>query len=174
MEDIMRKLVGIFIAISMLVFAGCETAYYSVTVTNSSSKKVSFSYDGSADSLDPGNSKNYQVEAYTQMPVDISVSAGTLSVAMVHKRNEYIFEDIAPIKLSVANTMPFPVIIKADNYIDADGTGKTELLIPEKAEEKEAKIYTSRPKFTISADYPLSSVKIEWEMKDDTIFVTIK
>jgi hypothetical protein len=160
--------------LAVLLLAACETEYYSVTITNNSSKQVSYSYDGGKDSLDSGKSKNYQVKAYTQMPADISVSSGTLTVSMARKQDRYIFEDIAPIKLSVANTMPFLVTIKADNYIDADGKGKTELSIPGEAEETGARIYTSQPKFTISADYPLGSVKIGWEMKDDTIFVTIK
>jgi hypothetical protein len=172
----MKKLAGIIFAVSMLAFAGCETRYYSVTITNNSSKQVAYFYNGGTDILDPCPgvvSKNYQVKAYTQMPADISVvSSDILSVAIVQNRDDYIFEDIAPIDLNVVNTMPFPITIEAGNYIN-DGEGKTKLSVPAKS-EKTGAIYTPRPKFTVSAEYPVNFVKIEWEMKGNTISVTIE
>jgi hypothetical protein len=82
-----------------------------------------------------------------------------------------VFNAFRPLP-NIANMAPFPVTIKAGNYIDADG--QTELLIPAGSPVKKAKIYTSRPKFTISADYPVSSLKVEWEMGDNTINAIIK
>jgi hypothetical protein len=165
-------LVG-FAVIFMLVFAGCETTYYSVTITNNSSKAVSYFYNGGTDTMSTGDSKTYQVKAYTQRPSNIAVvPSGTLTVKMVHEGEGYIFTDIDPINLSVANALPFDVTIRAGNYIYADETGKTELLVPE-GEKKPAKIYTSRPQFTISADYPVSAVKVVWKITGNTISVTI-
>jgi hypothetical protein len=159
-----------------LVFMGCgDPVLYNISIVNNSSKTVSYRYDGNSDTLASGDSRDYQVKAYTQEPSDISIiPAGTLTIKMSRKGEAYIFENIEPINLNVANTMPFPVTIKADYYIDADGAGKTELLIPEKSEKTEAKIYTSRPRFAISADYPVNSVKVEWEMKDNAINAIVK
>jgi uncharacterized protein YkuJ len=173
----MRRYFSFLLIVALLGFIGCEITYYPITITNNSSKTVSYFYNGSTDTLEPTKSKSYQVKAYTQMPVNFSVvSSETLTVTMVNEREEYIFKDIDPINLNVVNMMPFPVTIKAGNYIDADGTGSGEigLLIPENTENQNAKIYTTRPKFTITADYPINSIKIEWRMVDTTIYVIIK
>jgi hypothetical protein len=152
-----------FAVIFALIFAGCEITYYPVTVENRSSKLVGYFYNGGTDTLQSDASKNYQVKAYTQEPSNITVE-GTLTVKMVREEGNYIFEDITPINLNVTNYLPFLVTLRADNYIDADGAGKTELEIPENNSVDTAKIYTAKPKFTISADYPIGSTKAEWRM----------
>jgi hypothetical protein len=158
-----------------LIFAGCEITYYPVTVENKSSKPVGYFYNGGTDTLQTNESRNYQVRAYTQEPSNIAVvPPGTLTVKMVREGEQYIFENITSINLSVINTLPFPVTIRAGNYIAADGTGKTELEISGNSSVNTAKIYTSKPEFAISADYPVGLIKVEWEMKNGTIFVTIK
>jgi hypothetical protein len=179
MEDIMRRysiVALVVVLLAIMVFAGCgDPVLYEVSVLNDSSKTVSYRYNDNSDTLAPTDSKIYHVKAYTQKPSDISVvPPGTITITMDRRNETYIFEDITPFDLSVANTMPFPVTIKADNYIDADGTGKTELLIPEKAEETGAKIYTARPNFTITGDYPVYSVKVEWNIGNNIMYVTIK
>jgi hypothetical protein len=172
------SIVALLVVLSaIMVFTGCgDPILYEVSVLNNSSKSVSYRYNDSSDTLGPGDSKTYQVKAYTQKPSDISVvPSGTLTIEMLSRKGEaYIFENIEPMNLNVANTMPFPVTIKADDYIDADGAGNIELVVPEKTEKQGTKIYTSRPRFTITADYPVDSVKVEWEMRDNTISAIIK
>jgi hypothetical protein len=172
----MRRYLILGLLAALLVFTGCgDPVLYEVSILNSSSKTVSYKYNDNSDILNPGDSKTYHVKAYTQAPSDISiVPSGTLTIEISRKGEAYIFENIEPINLNVANTMAFPVVIKADYYIDADGAGKIELLVPKKSEKTEAKIYTSRPRFFITADYPVGSIKVEWEMKDNTINAIIK
>jgi hypothetical protein len=172
----MRRLAGLLSLV--FLFVGCgDPTYYAVSISNSSSKTVSYTYDHNSDTLDPGSFMDYQVKAYTPEPADINiVPPGTLSVRMNRKTGAlYVFEDVEPINLHVSNVLPFSVTLKAGDYIDADGTGEMRLAVPANSEVM-AVIYTSKPQFTITAEYPTSIVTVEWELdtENDTLYVIIK
>jgi hypothetical protein len=156
------------IALVCLALAACETKYYSVLITNNSSKDVSYSYNGASDTLVSGKSKGYEVEAYTQPPKDMSVT-GPMSVTMESKSEEYIFTNVPPVNLHVINTLPSNIIIKADSYIDDNGS--TELLIESLQEKTTANIYTENPRFTVLSGY---SAIIDWKIENNIIYVTIR
>jgi len=164
----MKKLILVF-SIACL-FISCETKYYSVSITNDSKKRtVSYTYNGSSDTLDPGDSKTYEVKAYTQTPTNIKVLNYALSVTMNQKGDTFTFVDVEPIIFNVVNSLPVEVTIKADNYIWDSKDGKIELSVPPQTEIPNEKrpeklfIYTEKPKFTITSDY---SVKYEWNITD--------
>jgi len=147
-------------------FSSCEVKYYTVLIKNESSKSVSYVYDGDSNTLSPGESKKYdEIKAYTQPPKDISVF-GTMSVKMTSAGDIFTFIDIDEITLNVTNLLPFNVKLKADNYIDA-GNGETEMEITTNAN---AKIYTTKPRFTAIPQ----QCAIEWKIKENTMDVTIK
>jgi hypothetical protein len=151
-----------------LAFVACETKYYSVLISNNSSKDVSYEYNGSSDTLDQGKSKTYQVKAYTQSPKNISVT-GTMSIRMEDSNGDYLFIDVTPIELHVANTLPADITIKSDNYID--DSGSIELTVESMKEKTTAKIYTKNPKFTVLSGYP---AVIDWNIQNDIMYVTIR
>lgn len=152
-----------------LSFWGCETKYYAVTITNESSKQVTYTYNDSIDTLESKKSKAYQVVAYTQPPRDISV-LGTMSVKMERFGVEYVFIDVTPLDLHVLNTLNVDIELEADKYIDT-GLESTSLTIAAKSETTTAKIYTTKPQFIIKSNY---SPIIEWSIDNAIMYVTIK
>jgi hypothetical protein len=76
-----------------LLFLSCGEKIYDVTIINNSSKTVSYVYDDEADVLEPGESKQYKVEAYTQPPRDISVN-GEMNIIMIVNGDVFTFVDI--------------------------------------------------------------------------------
>jgi hypothetical protein len=169
LEYFMKKV--LILASIVFALAGCEATHYSVLIKNNSSKTVSYVYNGSPDTLDPGKSKNYEVEAYIQPPANISVP-GALSVAMNRHGDTFTFVDADEIILKVVNTLSIAITIKADNYIWDKNNNSVELSIPENSKrEDDLVIYTSNPRFTSTSSYPVS---IDWNLSDNTIFVTIR
>jgi len=68
-----------------LLVAGCEVEYYTVLITNASSKTVSYIYNDSIDTLAPGASKNYyEVKPYTQPPVNYVDEDGNKSIKIIY------------------------------------------------------------------------------------------
>jgi hypothetical protein len=171
LEENMRTF-GIFSLFMVIVFSffSCEIQYYPVTVRNNSSKQVTYTYDDITDTLAVSDFREYQVKAHAQAPENISVP-GTMSVTLVPESSgeEYIFTDISPLDLYVLNTLDIDIILTADNYID--NNGETSLGVNAKSEITTAKIYTQNPKFTISSGYSPSFI---WEIKEETMYVTIK
>jgi len=164
----MNKLVFV-LGFTFLLFAGCETKYYTVLITNDSSRLVSYTYNDSGDNLVPSASKTYyDVKPYTSPPV---ISDETVRVRVKIEYNAvtgaYTFKDAESFNLIVDNQRSEPVTIKADNYID-DG-GSVECTILDSTIKDTAKIYTSNPKFT--SDSPII---INWSFSNNTVFVTIQ
>jgi hypothetical protein len=154
----------------ILMLTACEISYYSVLITNNSSKDITYKYNGALDTLAQGESKTYQVKAGTQAPHDIHVM-GAMSIQLESRSAgaEYVFTDITALGLHVLNTLGIEVILIADNYIDNDG--ENSLIIPAKSENKTAKIYTKSPRFAISSNY---SPNVEWNIDNNIMYVTIK
>jgi len=162
----MKKLLVVF-GVVFLLSAGCDEKNYTIIIKNDSSKTVTFTYDGTRESLDPFASKTYEVKAYAQQqPVDISVP-GAVSVKMDRKEDTFTFVDVKPFTLTVENKLTNDdVKIKAENYIE-DDDGSTEITIKANS-SKTAKIYTSEPKFTT-----LTPASIDWKFSNNTVSVTI-
>jgi len=165
---------NIFLVASIvLILISCgDTKYYPVSITNASlTKDVSYTYNGVSDTLAVSKSKTYEVEAYTQPPKDIADPNGIAS--LIIKTNsmtgDYTFYDAIPLDLNVVNRLPITVKIKADNYIDDNGS--TEFTIGENTEKTTAKIYTSNPKFTSLVEYPII---IDWNTSGNTVYVIIR
>ena len=162
----MRKL--LFAVGVMFLFLGCEVNSYSVVITNDSSKTVSYTYDGHFETLAPSESKTYEVEAYTQAPKSIADQNGIMSIVIDRNGDNFSFIDATPFNLSVINMLPINITIKADNFIDSNGS--MELLI-ENGDEATALIYTNKPNFTAISNYP---VIFEWNIKNNEISVIIR
>jgi hypothetical protein len=177
-----------FSLLILAVFAlgTCETRYYSITLRNNSSKQVTYTFDDITDTLAPIASKDYQVKAYTQPPKDLSVS-GAMSVKVDKERQteEYVFKDIPPTTITILNTLPVPVRVKAGKYIE-DIAGNPFIECQEYntstgASETTGKIFTNNPVFqsvpkyegqTDYSDYP---VIFDWKITvDGKIAVTIR
>jgi hypothetical protein len=84
---------------------GCEAQYYSVSITNESLKAVSYIFDGHSDTLNPSESKAYEVLAYTQPPENIVDQNGVASIKL--NRNgmtgDFSFINFIPFNLNVIN-----------------------------------------------------------------------
>jgi hypothetical protein len=147
----MKKL---FITLSIvLILIGCGETRYNVSITNDSSKIVSYVYDGNSDTINVSETKNYEVKAYTQSPKNIIDGNGIASLKMDQKGDSFTFIDAIPFDLKVINELPVDITIKADNYIDNNGL--MELTIVSNTENTGAKIYTKTPKFTSTSSYKL-------------------
>jgi len=165
----MKKLVFV-LGVTFLLFAGCGTKYYTVLITNKSEEKtVSYTYNGSSDTLAPNEERPYEVEAYTRRPENIKDEYGITSIDMERDGDHFTFKNATPIIFYVVNTLPVDVTIKADNYIWDKNNNSSELLASAKEERTdELFIYTENPKFTTTSEYP---VKFEWDIiyeKDDS------
>jgi hypothetical protein len=156
----MKKL--FFLASIVFLFVACETKYYTVLITNDSSKTVSYTYNDSNDTLASKTSKTYEVKAYTQSPQNINVLDGALSIKLNQKGDTFTFVDVDPIIFNVTNSLPFDIKIKADNYIWDDDNNSTELSIQANKERKDNLfIYTAKPKFTTTSNY---KVVYDWDI----------
>jgi len=164
----MRKLILTLSVI--LLFSGCEGKYYIVSITNDSSKIVSYTYNEYSDTLDISDSKTYEVKAHTKPPSKVLDQYEISSVNFkIDIAGDYTFYDTTPFNLSITNTLPVDVKIKAGNFINDNDS--YEIVISANSEKTTAKIYTSKPKFESLIDYP---IHIEWSISEDTIYVVVR
>jgi len=167
----MKKLF-LIIAVIPLLFSCGESKTYSVSITNDSSKIVSYTYNNKDETLDVGDYKIYEVEAYTQPPKDIKDGSGIASIEITKRnylKDEYFFILATGLALSVRNYSSADVSIKADNFID-NGAGGTVLTI-DAGETETATIYTRNPKFTSTSSFPIN---IEWVIDENKMYVSIR
>jgi len=83
-------LFAIFICV---LIAGCDTAKYTVVISNKSTKTVSYVYNGSADTLAANAAKTYAVKAYTQPP---QISTEDIEIKYNSTTGDYTFIDKNP------------------------------------------------------------------------------
>ena len=158
----MKKL--FFVPCIVCLLAACETKYYSVLITNDTSKTVSFTYNDTQDTLTGNTSKTYEVKAYTPPPQNINVPKGALSVEMNQQGDSFTFVNVVPIELNIVNTLPIDVTIKAQNYIWDEISASIEVsILAQKERIDKLFIYTSKPNFTLSSAYP---VVFKWSITD--------
>jgi len=182
-----------FFVLLIAVFLGsCQGEFDDViyTITNDSSKAVSFLFNDIWETLNDGGSITYAINSQKGIfaPKDFTKGHHPRSLKLTRLNKGaagifYTFSDNAPLSLNVKNNLETPVTVKADNYISGSedtGVGAFNdelftLTIKENNCEK-ASIYTSSPYFTIEieASYePFQSPVIEWELKDAVIYVII-
>jgi len=154
------------------LFISCEAKNYSVLVTNNSKEKtVSYTYNGSSDILAPGESKTYEVEAYTRPPENIKDENGIASIEIERDGDNFVFKDATQMEMNILNTLPVNVErIKADNYISYNGSFLVSVP-PGGTILKELYIYTDKPNFSLEADSngiiePSYPVRFEWSITD--------
>jgi len=167
----MRKIVILTLSVALLLFS-CGEKHYSVSITNDSTKAVSYTYNGVSDTLAVSQTKTYEVDAYTQPPINVAEHPSGIASLVVKangRNGDYTFSDATPLDLKVINKLPVPITIKADNYIDNGGL--TELTIAADDKEETAKIYTKSPKFTSTTNYPII---VEWTVAGNEMPVIIR
>jgi hypothetical protein len=146
-----KKLIFV-ISIVLLLVAGCETKYYSVLITNDSSKTVSYTYNDVFDTLAPSASKTYEVKAYTQPPSKITDENGIASIEVKKRGDYFTFTDATPMEMNILNTLSVDVKrIKADNYISYNESSSIDVLKNDTISEN-LDIYTNKPNFSLEAD----------------------
>jgi hypothetical protein len=167
----MKKIPHIFLLGFILILSSCEQTYYSVSVRNESEKTVRFLYDDSIYELESSKDKVFSVVAYTQPPVFLGVvPEGIKSVGIERDSNGYKFVELPPIPLYVANTLPVEITVKADDFIDNNSNGT--VLAVEANSQKAGGIYTSNPKFTVTAGgYP---TQVTYTITNNTMYVMVR
>jgi len=195
----------LFVLLIAVFLGSCRGEFENVnyTITNDSSKNITFTFNEIAETLGNGKSVTYIVnsEQGRFSPKEINFSGHLRSVNLTARNNGtagifYTFTDNAPLTLNVVNMLSIPVTIKADDFIaaapDTDNESYDEkeftLKIKENGEET-ALIYTSAPNFSVKDErtpdseqaktvfipYPYPyTIKLDWELIDDTINLTIK
>jgi len=168
----MRKL-GVFTVILTTCLLGCDVASYSIVLTNATeTKTVSYTYNGTSDTLGPLETRRYEVGAWTQPPVNVVDQNG---IASVHVRTSgttgnHTFVYIRPIILEVKNTLPVNATIRAGNFIDNGGL-KELTVISGETTESTIFIYTENPSFTMTGNFPanfgVNIVTLICECEDD-------
>jgi hypothetical protein len=117
----------------ILMFGSCET-YYSVSITNESSKTVHFSYDGPTHELPPAGTNVFSVLPYASTPMSFW-ELHRVSEALAWNKTETVtgFYLLTPIPLRMANTLPVNISVTAGDFIDG-GRNKTAVEIEENKE----------------------------------------
>jgi len=182
----MKKLL-LTLSIIFLLVVSCseDNKYYSVSITNNSTRNVSYTYNGISDTLEVSQTKKYEVVAYTQSPQNLLDQNGIASVELTYNgiTGDYTIIDssFVPLKLNVMNTLPVDVKrIKANNYISHNNTYL--INVPKDSNISDnLYIYTNNPNFTLEADSdgrvePSYPIIFDWKIinNDNEIFLTIR
>jgi hypothetical protein len=176
----MRKTLGLCVTVLALALSSCDidgAKEYSVDVINSSSRTITYTYDGNTDTLPPSGSRTHHVEANTPPPKDIITENGVISVKLIihSPGGKYEIVDVPSIPLHVFNSLPVDVRITANGYSE-DNAGFSFVECPESTapgtpSETIAKIYTNTPVFSSipeyegRQEYPYYPVTFEWGIK---------
>jgi len=191
----MKKLT--FILFIAVFFGSCQGEFDNIkyTITNNSSKIISFLFNDTNETLINGESMTYIInsEQGRFSPKEISFSGHKKSINLTAINNGtagifYTFTDNVPLTLNVVNMLSIPVTVNAGDFID--NNGKTTIEIIEEGTET-ALIYTATPNFSVVESdkdkrtldpaevgfipypypYPITAA---WELINDTINLTIK
>jgi len=169
----MKKLFLATIVVFALV-ACVDTNYYSVSITNitTSSKTVTYTFNNESDTLTASETKNYVVQSWarTQPPKDITDENGIASLTTEQVGDNYNIKDASSLNLSVVNTLPVNVTIKADNFIE-NGISPSLTINANTESTGGVKIYTRTPNFTSTTNYPII---INMKIVGNTMYVIIR
>jgi hypothetical protein len=139
----------------MLITASCGPRYHDAVISNNSSETVRYEYDGTSETLGPGESRVYSVTLAVHAPSwTIPGTVHPKSVAMKAQGYDFIFEDVTRIPLYVTNTVLNNAITISSEYIDYGLTHGTSFSIAAHPTTTGTDgIYTATPVFKITP-YP--------------------
>jgi hypothetical protein len=179
----MKKLAIIAVIFACGLVFGCGNEKYTVTITNATDEKtVSYSYNGSSDTLAPQKSKTYEVRAYTKPPENYVDQNDIASIDMEQKGDSFTFVPATSLEMEIMNTLPVDVKrIKADNFISYSSVSGESLTVSVPAGNtisSDLYIYTDKPNFSLAdADgiiEPSYPIIFDWNIVDNKMFVTIR
>jgi len=159
----MKKL--LFILFIAVFLGSCKGVFDNViyTISNDSSKNITFTFNDITNTLQNGESIIYVINSeqgrFTIEDIKLEEHPRSITLTTINKGTAgifYTFIDNIPLNLNVKNNLSIPVTVKADNFIaagvdtgvDAYDEEKFTLKIFEKGEET-ALIYTSTPGFSV-------------------------
>jgi len=151
----MRNIASFAAVLTALLFLGCDVASYSIVLTNDTeTKTVSYAYNGITGTLAPRETRLYEVGAWTQPPANVVDQNGIASVNVrtngITGDHDFVYS--RAIILNVKNTLPVNLTVRADNFIDSDGSME---LAVDAGETETAVIYTENPNFTAEGNFPV-------------------
>jgi hypothetical protein len=142
-----KVLLAVFVTVLVL---SCGTDYYDSVVSNRSAVAVTYTYAGSRNTLQPGESKSYSIALNEIIIKDVEIDGHRESVRMIHDSFDWIFTDVAPIPLRVKNYTGEAVTLTCE-YLN-NGTGIAPLTSlsanTDTTEHTSGFVYTSSPVFT--------------------------
>jgi len=191
---------SLFILLIAVFLASCQGEFEDVnyTITNNSTKIVSFLFNDISETLNIDDSITYTInsEKGRIVPKNPTFTGHIRSVKLIPLNKGtsgifYTFSDNNPLVLNVHNTLPIDLDLMAYDNLDfdinnfklsfdinnfnyiSDKDGNPTLKIKGNSSES-AKIYTSTPFFIIKNGTQLYIADISWNLTNDTINVTIK
>jgi hypothetical protein len=170
-----KLLLGVFVTALVL---SCGPDYYDSVVSNKTETvMVTYTYAGSRDILQSGESKSYSVALDEINIEDVDLDEHhPKSVLLTHDGFDYIFTDVTPIPLRVKNHTGEDVTITCD-YLDSNpsGTYSTSLRLEgagQSGDEKNGIIYTVTPVFSIACTSN-TAYTVAYTVSDTEIYVEI-
>jgi hypothetical protein len=173
----MKKLLLILSIVFMLLACGDSgffTNNYDVYINNKSTKTISYTFNGSPDSVLAGEKKTYTVSGST-FDSDIAIlenvkdENGLMSVNIDNKAAQsFIFTNADLYNLNVANKLPIAIEIKSENRINNNGSNT---LIINANDTDTAKIYMPIEKITALTNYPII---IDRNISGNTVYVVLR
>ena len=161
----------LFVLPIALFFVGCNFEYDTQSVTNKSSKTVSYTmyYEKGTFQLAPGEMKEHSTPHNSHLPPrGISVSPMPYDVEMKTINGlTYEFITTSSIALSIVNTLPVSIEISTGTI---EYMSVPSITVPPNSVETSS-IFTKKPKFVNESKYP---VIIDWNFADDTIYVILR
>jgi len=179
----MKKTLFIIIIAAFLLSCSGDYDDVTYTVTNKSSKEVSFSFNGVSENLSPNaepitytinsaqgrfSPKNPTFSGHEKSVILTTENKGTAGIF-------YTFENNELLDLCVENTLPIKIKLISDFINESDFTITIEEYTKNVKTEEMYKTYT--PNFTVhdKDDNDLTiPITIEWKLEDNTINVVIK
>jgi len=152
----------------------CDLAeHWEYTVTNESSKNITYVFNGLSDAIDPTETKSYKINRGESHTTINNIEAGNygygMSVLLISNGTVYTFINNNPFTLSIINTLPVSVTIKADGFIDNGGSAETEI---EGNQEKSVFIYTKKPNFSLVSEP--RPIIFDWNFENNTVYLIIR
>jgi hypothetical protein len=152
-----KVLLAVFVAALVL---SCGPDYYDSVVSNESAVTVTYTYAGSRNTLQPGDSKSYSIALDEINIKNVKFTGHPKSVIVTHQEFDWIFTPAPEIELKVKNEYSSDVTVTCE-YLDS-GNSSTSLTVETGKESTgNIKIYTEKPVFTVKSK------------KDDDEFIPI-
>jgi len=165
----------IFIALAASLFCGCTLDNDILKVSNRSSKTVVYTlyYESGNFQLAPGASRDHETPVNSHLPPQ-SYSVLTMPFDVAMERIDslnYEFNNILPIGLNIANTLPVPITITTGTiqYMDV-----ASISIPANDTNASLNVFTKNPSFHIDAGGYPAEYTYYFEKIENKLYVTIR